>query len=122
MFRHKIAANAARFLSKSDHFETILIKRLRILTGKKHHQMKLQLLQKVWIWTLGSLVHYIDTLQEALKLKQNFQKNKAVAGKTPFFVIFSILYSSFYLSVQNYHWLSRKNMQISQTEGLFENP
>ena len=60
---------------------------LRILTGKKHRQIKLQRLQKVRIWTFGWLVHQINSLQEVLKLKQNFQKNKPVTGKTPFFLI-----------------------------------
>ena len=49
---------------------------LRILTGKKHHQMKLQRLQKVQIWAFGLSVQQINSLQEVLKLKQNFQKNK----------------------------------------------
>ena len=61
--------------------------RLRILTGKNHSQIKLQGLQKVPIWAFGSLVHQINPLQEVLTLKQNFEKNKAVTGKTPFFVI-----------------------------------
>ena len=34
----------------------------------------------------GSLVHQINSVEEVLKLKQNFQKNKVVTGKTPFFV------------------------------------
>ena len=62
-------------------------KPLRILKGKKHRQTKLQQLQKVRIWPFRLLVHHINYLQEVLKLKQNFQKNKVVAGKTPFFVI-----------------------------------
>ena len=47
---------------------------LRILTGKKYRTV---------IW----LVHQINTFEEILKLKQNFQKNKVVTGKTPFFEI-----------------------------------
>ena len=39
------------------------------------------------IWTLGSLVHQINSFSEVLKLKQVFQKNKVVPGKTPLFVI-----------------------------------
>ena len=35
---------------------------LRILTGKKHRQIKLQRLQNVWIWAFGSLVHQINSL------------------------------------------------------------
>ena len=34
------------------------------------------------------LAHQINSLQEVLKQKQNFQKSKVVTGKTPFFVIF----------------------------------
>ena len=64
-----------------------LIITLWILTGKKYRQIKLQRLQKVRIWAFGSLVHQINSLQEILKLKQNFQKNKVVTGKTPFFVM-----------------------------------
>ena len=60
---------------------------LRILTGKKHRQIKLQRLQKVGILVFGSLVHQINSSEEVLKLKQNFQKNKVVTGKTPLFVI-----------------------------------
>ena len=68
---------------------------LRILTGKRHRQVKPQRLQKVRIWTFGLLVHQINSLQEVLKLKLNFQKNKVFAGKTPFFCDRSILYPSF---------------------------
>ena len=35
---------------------------LRILTGKKHRQIKLQRLQKVHILAFGSLVHQINSL------------------------------------------------------------
>ena len=59
---------------------------LRILTGKKHGQIKLQRLLKVRIWAFG-LSHQIKSLLEVLKLKQNFQKNKLGTGKTPFFVL-----------------------------------
>ena len=64
-----------------------LVFHLRILTGKKHPKIKLQYLGKLWIWTFGSLVHQINSFQEALKLKQIFQKNKAVTGKTSLFAI-----------------------------------
>ena len=60
---------------------------LRILTGKKNPKIKLQHLRKIRIWTFGSLVHQINSFQEFLKLKQIFQKNKAVNRKAPFFVI-----------------------------------
>ena len=32
---------------------------LRILTGKKHSKIKLQLLRKIRVWTFGSLVHQL---------------------------------------------------------------
>ena len=60
---------------------------LRILTEKNYCQIKLQRLQKVRIWTFGELVHEINSMEEVLKLKQNFQKNKVVTEKTPLFVI-----------------------------------
>ena len=60
---------------------------LRILTGKKARQIKLRRSQKVVIWAFGSLVHQINSLQKAHNLKQDFQKNKVVTGKTPFYVI-----------------------------------
>ena len=60
---------------------------LRILTEKKHCQIKLQRLQKVRMWAFGSLVHQISSLKEVLKLKQNFQKNKVVTNKTLFLKI-----------------------------------
>ena len=40
--------------------------------------------QKIRIWTFAWLVYQINSLYEVLKLKQNFQKNKVVTGKTPF--------------------------------------
>ena len=54
---------------------------LRILTGKKYRQIKFQRLQNVRIWAFGLLVHQIISLYEILKLKQNFQKYKAVTGQ-----------------------------------------
>ena len=68
-------------------WHTFDILALRILTGKEHPQIKLLRLRKVWIWTFWLLIHQIKSLQEVFKLKQNFQKNEAVTGKTPFFVI-----------------------------------
>ena len=56
----------------------------------QHHQIKLQLLEKVQRWAFGLLVHYINYLQEVLKLKQNFQKIsyfQVVTVKTPLSVI-----------------------------------
>ena len=60
---------------------------LRVLTGKKHPKIKLQPLQKIQIWTFGSLVHQINSFSEVLKLEKMFQKNEVVTGKTPLFVI-----------------------------------
>ena len=59
---------------------------LRILTEKKHGQIKLQHLKKVRIWTFGWLVHQINSIYEILKPKQNLKKNKVVTGKTSFLV------------------------------------
>ena len=61
--------------------------RLRILTRKKHPQLRLQRFQKLWIWTFGWLVHQINSLYEVLKLKQIFVKTKLVTGKNSFFMI-----------------------------------
>ena len=41
--------------------ENIVIGHLRILTGKKHRQIKLQRLQKVQIWAFGLLVQQINS-------------------------------------------------------------
>ena len=60
---------------------------LRILTGKKHRQIKLRRLQKVQIWAIWVVGTTNQLFKEVLKLKQNFRKNKVVASKTPFFVI-----------------------------------
>ena len=54
---------------------------------EKHRQIKFERLRKVRIWAFDSLVHQINPLEEVLKLKQNFPKNKVANGKTPFFVI-----------------------------------
>ena len=90
--------NSAKFLRTlffTDHLRWLLLEILnldcllvlRILTGKKHPKIKLQRSQKIWIWTLGSLVHQINSFQEVLKQEKIFQKNKVVTGKTPLFVI-----------------------------------
>ena len=50
---------------------------LRILTGNKHPQIKLQRFQTVYIWTYWCL----------LNLKQNFRKTKVVTSKTLFLLI-----------------------------------
>ena len=70
-------------MNKTKQKDHLYLFRLRILTGKKHRQIKLQRLQKVQIWASGLLVHQINSLEQVLKL----QKNKLVTGKTPFFVI-----------------------------------
>ena len=54
---------------------------VRMVTGKKHHQIKLRHLQKVRIWAFGLLLHQINSIEEVLKLKQIFQKNEIVSGK-----------------------------------------
>ena len=57
---------------------------LRILTGKKRPSNKTPALTKstnMGIWVVGTSNHKV------LKLKQYFQKNKVVTGKSPFFVI-----------------------------------
>ena len=59
---------------------------LRILTGKKLCEIKLQLLQKVQIWVFGLLVQQINSLKEVLT-ETKFSKNEVVTGKTPLFLI-----------------------------------
>ena len=64
----KILIECFRFVSNIN-FESRLIPyiskhcSLRILTGKKHHQIKLQCLQKVWIWAFESFVPLINLLK-----------------------------------------------------------
>ena len=48
---------------------------------------KRQRWRKKWLWIFGSLVDQIKSFFKVLKLKQIFQKNKVVTGKTPLFVI-----------------------------------
>ena len=52
---------------------------LRILKGKKHHQIKR--LQEVRILAFRLLVQQINSLLEVRKLKQFFKKNKMVTCK-----------------------------------------
>ena len=91
------------YLQKNDHYSHILkttrfsttyFLYLRILTGKKHPQIKLQRFWKAWIWRFGWLLPQ-SSLYKVFKLKQNFWKDKIVTGKTPFFVMgqFSNLHS-----------------------------
>ena len=49
---------------------------------------KLKRLQKVW------MVHWINFSEEVFILKLDFQKNKVVCGKTPFFVIRPVVCTS----------------------------
>ena len=67
-----------------------------MLTRKRHCQTKLQRLQKVRIWTSGSLVNRINPLQEILKLKQDFQKIK-YSWQNSVLCDRSILYSPFFV-------------------------
>ena len=59
---------------------------LRILTEKKHRQIKLQRLEKVGIWASGLLVHQINSHKRFLNWNKIFKK-KVGTGKAPFFVI-----------------------------------
>ena len=65
----------------------VLFITLRMLTGKKQPQIIFQRFRKFWIGTFGWLIHQINYLYKVRKLKQSFWKKKAVAGKSPFFVI-----------------------------------
>ena len=67
-----------------------LFESLRMLTGKKHAQKKLQCLRKVWIWSFGSILY---------KRFLNWQKISKKIGKILFFVISSIFYHPIYLSL-----------------------
>ena len=77
----------ALYLRKIFDAHTFYFKRkisLRIVTGKKHSDVKQQRFLKrrnMNIWVVG---HQINSLYEVLKLKQSFRKNKVVTGKTPF--------------------------------------
>ena len=78
-------------------FQICISEPLRILTGKKHRQIKLQRFQKAWIWTFGWLVNQINSLVQLKTFNfkstqkvfnwNKIQKNKIVTGKTSFFVI-----------------------------------
>ena len=54
----------------------------RILSGKKHPQIKLQRFPKQWIWTFGWLVYQINSICKILHLKQNFRKNKVTTAES----------------------------------------
>ena len=60
---------------------------LRILTGKKHPQIKLQRSLKVPVWAFALLAHQINSLEVVFILKKNVQKNKVVISKTLFSVV-----------------------------------
>ena len=81
-----ITRNAAHLTIAAREIMHTYISNLRILTGKKQRQIKLQRLQKVGIRAFEPFIHQMNSLEEILKLKQNFQKNKVVTSKTPFFV------------------------------------
>ena len=85
-------------------------KGLRILTSKKHRQIKPQCIQKLQIWAFGSLVHQVDSLTE-----KNWEK---IFRKTILFFSYwqnsflcdrSNLYSPLCLSQ---HWLLVCNSKI----------
>ena len=78
--KEKVNMKAKGF--RKDKNYTKEIKNLRIPTGKKLSQMKLPRFRKVGIWIFAWLAHQINSLYKVLKLKQNFRKNKIVAGKT----------------------------------------
>ena len=58
-WRNKFTAS---FFQKIREITILILCYLRILTGKKLHQMKLQRLQKVQIWAFGLLVQQINLL------------------------------------------------------------
>ena len=67
------------------------------------------------IWVVGTS-NYL--FYEFLKLRQIFQKNKAVTGKTALFVIVHFVVAILVI----FHWLPHKNISISEKSGYFENP
>ena len=67
------------------------------------------------IWIVGTSNYLFD---EFLKLRQIFQKNKAVTGKTSLFVIVHFVVAILVI----FHWLPHKNISISEKGGYFENP
>ena len=86
---HCLSASFFMDFTKSTQTRNVKINlfHLRILTGKKHFQIKLQCLRKVWIWIFGWLVLQINSLKQVLIMKRNFQTDEVVTGKTPLFVI-----------------------------------
>ena len=54
---------------------------LRILTGKKHPQVKLQHIRKILIWAFGSLVYKSTLYKRFLKCNKIFQKVKQLLVK-----------------------------------------
>ena len=57
---------------------------LRILTGKKHREMKLQRLQKVQIWAFGLLVQKSTLYKRFLNWNKIFKKIKQLLAKIRF--------------------------------------
>ena len=112
---------------------------LRILTGKKQRSNAFEKYECGHLcgWHMKSTLH-----KKFLKLKQNFQLNKVVTGKNPFFVIgpfytphFICLNIGFWKS--SFVWKCKRvrffqkicfkissdcHMPISQTESYFKNP
>ena len=56
--KRKLRSNRTNLASEMPHK---MRNNLMILTGKKHPNMKLQLLRKIRLWTFGSLVHQIKS-------------------------------------------------------------
>ena len=87
--RRKMRAGMAYILSNASDCEDVgnLHIFLKILSRKKHCQIKLLRLQKVQIWAFGSFVHEINSFDSFLNWNKSFLKNGIVTGKTPFIVI-----------------------------------
>ena len=75
---------------------------LRILSGKKQRQIKLQCLQKVPISTFGSLTHQINSLSSETEI--DFSKNWSSYWQNTILCDRSVLYSPFHLSYPYSGW------------------
>ena len=80
-FRTFWKRKSAHSLSISEVIDSERRAYLRILTRKKHFQIKLQRLQKVEIWTFGSLVHQINSCKRFFNWNKIFKKNRVTRGK-----------------------------------------
>ena len=71
-----------------DHLVRLVLKGLSVLTRKKHSQMKIQRLRKVWILHVGSWYIKTTLYKRFLIWKKNFKKTpqKTVTDKTLIFV------------------------------------